>query len=303
MGNKRGYRRTEVLIALVIAMACLGTGVSSQVGAAGGAEGSGSESVAVAFDGTGAGSAAGSDAGSGSVATNGSDAGTMAGSSADVVVGFVTQFAATDYAWDETVAPEYVVQVGSANLSDVPDDVGMTYGGLDEYGRATWALLVADGPWYQRKHEQGRDDTDLPDPTGWPEDNEEVSVVTPDGNVYRGYFWNRSHLVADALGGDPIAENLVIGTRMQNVGANDGQGGMLYIETLVRDWLAAHPSADDRLVYRAEAIYQGAEPIPRAVLVDVRSSDGTIDGEWLVFNAAKGYAIDYATGAIVGAGR
>ncbi len=203
-----------------------------------------------------------------------------------------------DCTWDEATAPEYVLRVGDASLPHLPDEVGVTYGGLDGHGRATWAFLVADGPWYQRKLEQGRDETPLPDPAGWPADNPEVSIVTPDGGTYQGYFWNRSHLVADALGGDPIAENLVIGTRMQNVGANDGQGGMLYVETLARDWLAAHPSADDRLCYRAEAIYRGAEPIPRAVRVDVLSGDGSIDGEWIVFNAAKGYAIDYATGAV-----
>ncbi len=211
--------------------------------------------------------------------------------------------AVTDYTWDETAAPEYVLRVGEADLPEEltseSAEVGMTYGGLDAYGRATWATLVADGPWYQRKAEQGRDKTPLPDPAGWPADNPEVPIVTPDGNVYRGYFWNRSHLVADALGGEPVVENLAIGTRMQNVGANDGQGGMLYVETLARDWLAAHPSTDARLVYRAEAIYQGAEPIPRAVRVDVRSSDGALDGAWIVYNAAKGYDIDYATGAVL----
>lgn len=246
----------------------------------------------------GAGIAAGGDAGLAERVAETAEG--VAGVAEDVVQAVTGEAGIADagYTWDEAAAPQYVLRVGDASLPQQPDGVGMTYGGLDDCGRATWAMLVADGPWYQRKLEQGRDETELPDPAGWPADNPELPVVTPDGKVYQGYFWNRSHLVADALGGDPVVENLVIGTRMQNVGSNDGEGGMLYVETLARDWLAAHPSADDRLYYRAEAIYQGTEPIPRAVRVDVLSGDGTIDGEWIVFNAAKGYSIDYTTGAV-----
>ena len=45
-------------------------------------------------------------------------------------------------------------------------------------------------------------------------------------------------------------------------------------------------------------LYEGSERIPRAVIVDMFSSDGTVDMELIVYNAAKGYAIDYETGVV-----
>jgi DNA-entry nuclease len=67
------------------------------------------------------------------------------------------------------------------------------------------------------------------DPVGWGE-NRIVSIKLYNGKKYKGYLWNRSHLIADSLGGKAIRKNLITGTRMQNVGANDGTGGMAYTE-------------------------------------------------------------------------
>lgn len=83
---------------------------------------------------------------------------------------------------------------------------------------------------------------------------------------------------------------------MQNVGANDGAGGMAYTETIARDWLDSH--SDGALYYSVLPLYEGNESIPRAVVVDMKSSDGSIDIEVVVYNAAKGYAIDYSSGSI-----
>jgi len=51
----------------------------------------------------------------------------------------------------------------------------------------------------------------------------------PNGKIYNGYFYNRSHLIADSLGGRSYKYNVVTGTRQQNVG-NNGDGGMQSIE-------------------------------------------------------------------------
>jgi DNA-entry nuclease len=80
----------------------------------------------------------------------------------------------------------------------------------------------------------------------------------PQGGYYTGYFWNRSHLIADSLGGHAVRRNLVTGTRMQNVGSQrDRDGGMAYCETKVRNWLYKHHTGS--VYYRAEPIYRKKE--------------------------------------------
>ena len=115
--------------------------------------------------------------------------------------------------------------------------------------------------------------------------------------LFRSYFWNRSHLIAKSLGGDDIAENLVTGTRTQNVGANDGQGGMGYAEGIARRFLESNQGAT--LYYSATPVYEGSELVCRSVIVDMRASDGSLDMQVEVYNCAKGFLIDYATGAFV----
>lgn len=197
--------------------------------------------------------------------------------------------------WDEDLAPNYVETVGLAQVRRQVDAGQIYYAGLDSLGRAGLVAATLTHQMREQASARGRQDIDV-DPAGWPLENPKVDIVTPDGGVYRGYFWNRSHLLADSLGGDPRADNLVTGTRMQNVGGNDGKGGMAYAETIARDWLDAHE--DGTLYYSALPMYEGDEVIPRAVIVDMKSSDGSIDAEIVVHNAAKGYRIDYSTGAV-----
>lgn len=135
--------------------------------------------------------------------------------------------------------------------------------------------------------------------SGWGHNGKSsITVQFADGKHYKGYFWNRSHLVADSLGGYEAdgtthAENLVTGTREQNVGENKG-GGMQYFESLVTDYVKANPDAS--VWYSVQPIYEGDELVPRSVWVKVLSSDGGLDVQGEVFNAAPGYTIDYATG-------
>ena len=138
-----------------------------------------------------------------------------------------------------------------------------------------------------------RDDISSLRPSGWGR-NTQAEIELPGGRVYRGYFWNRSHLIAKSLGGQDRIENLVCGTRTQNVGANDGRGGMAWCEGLVRSWLEDHPTGT--VFYSAQPVYEGDEPVCRSVIVDIRSSDGELDLEVEVHNAAKGYGVDYASG-------
>ncbi|WP_143711811.1 DNA/RNA non-specific endonuclease [Cryptobacterium curtum] len=198
--------------------------------------------------------------------------------------------------WDEQTAPDYYTVEGPAQIpDDIPPAGQVDYSPLDALGRTgsaaatvDWDMIEESAGWRQ-KFAAGDN------PSGWG-DNAEVGIDLPDGRVYHGWFWNRSHLIADSLGGDAVRKNAVTGTRMQNVGANSSTrpGGMAYPETKVRDWLKDHQS--ETVEYAATPLYVGDELVPRAVSVDMRSSDGSIDEHVIVFNAAKGYSIDYHDG-------
>lgn len=132
------------------------------------------------------------------------------------------------------------------------------------------------------------------DPIGWPDKNGETSVTFSDGTTYNGWFWNRSHLLGHALGGADEEKNLVTGTRAQNVGKNDMNGGMQFAEETARDYLANHK--DGTLYYFVTPVYLNGENIPRSVFIDMRSDDDSIDMHIEVFNAMPGYEINYVDG-------
>ena len=152
---------------------------------------------------------------------------------------------------------------------------------------------IADGPVMEAGIEREREDMQSIHPSGWGH-NAEVDIELIDGSFYHGYLYNRSHLIAKSLGGAEIRENLVTGTRMQNVGDSNPAGGMLFCEQVARDWLVRNP--DGWVLYSATPVYEGDELLCRSVIVDMRSSDGTLDMQVEVYNAALGYVIDYATG-------
>lgn len=194
--------------------------------------------------------------------------------------------------WVEKQAPNYVQIIGKAKVTKKPKAGVIKYSKLDKYGRAgkvtgniTYKLMEKSIGWREDINE---------DPSGWPRKNGRASIQLYNGRTYNGWFWNRSHLIADSLGGKPIRENLITGTRMQNVGANDGKGGMAYTERKAVAWLNKHKKGS--VYYSAKPVYKGTEPIPRTVIVDIKTSDGTINQRVIVYNSAKGYKINYRTG-------
>ena len=202
--------------------------------------------------------------------------------------------------WDVNSAPNYYLVLGPAELSAEVSSLAVgefAYAPLDELGRATGCTAKITYALIEQANNDGRDSLDDLDPTGWGH-NEVVSIELMDGSTYTGWFWNRSHLIADSLGGCAELENLVCGTRMQNVGSNGAHGqdpgGMAYTETKTREWLYEH--TDGYVCYSATPIYQGDDLVCRAVIVDVLSCDGELDLHVIVYNAALGYKIDYATG-------
>ena len=198
------------------------------------------------------------------------------------------------YNWDESIAPEYYYVNGKAKVDKEPNPGTIITSDLDSKGRThgvtatvTYKMVEDSRGW---REEFGPED----DPSGWG-NNEEVQIQLSDGSYYSGWFWNRSHLLADSLGGHADRNNVITGTRMQNVGSNNSNnpGGMAYTETKARNWLYAHH--DGTIYYSATPVYKDNELIPRSVVVNIRTSDGSIDECVIVYNYAKGYEIDYTS--------
>lgn len=171
---------------------------------------------------------------------------------------------------------------------------GINYGGLDGLGRPTYATAKITKAIINKEKQEDRQPMNI-NPTGWPNHNPKKKVINADGSVYNGYFYNRSHMIADSLGGDVVAENLITGTRSQNVGGIDHNGGMAYMENKIRDYFKNHSGY---VYYTVENKYKDDELIPRYSIVNAKSSDGVIDECVKVLNTANGYAIDYVTGDI-----
>lgn len=203
----------------------------------------------------------------------------------------------TAHTWSLAEAPEYYTVRGKAKTTDIKKGK-VSYAGLDKLGRTqavtakvTYQMVAKSAGW--REDMPAEADTI----SGWGH-NTKVSVVLANGKTYNGYAFNRSHLLADSLGGHAVKENLITGTRTQNVGSNDqsNPGGMAYTETLARDYLYKHKQG--WVYYRATPVYKGSELVARSVCVDIKSDDGSINKRVEVYNAMNGYKVDYKTGKI-----
>ena len=188
---------------------------------------------------------------------------------------------------------------GQAELNFNPAPSEYVYMPLDNLGRTTgsYALITARDRDLAKTDSHPEFVKNKPaDPSGWGH-NGKVEWEFPDtGKKSRGYFWNRSHLIADSLGGATVINNWVTGTRVQNVGKNDQAGGMAYTEEKVRNFLDNPANADCGVYYAAIPNYQGNELVPRTVTVDVKTCDSSINERVVVDNVMPGYSINYATG-------
>lgn len=172
----------------------------------------------------------------------------------------------------------------------------------DELGRARCAFGELTADTRTAAKDRGRQSISV-NPAGWGHNAEVTIPALSDvagSTEYHGWMFNRSHLLADSLGGTPTANNLVTGTRGQNVGSTGNTGGMAYAEVKARDYLDGKTGTDAAscpLYYAATPQYTGTELLPRTVTVDMQSCDNSIDERVVVDNTANGFNIDYATGA------
>ncbi len=178
----------------------------------------------------------------------------------------------------------------------------ISYLPLDDMDRATGAYGYITRDMYEDA--KGRNPSITVNPTGWNSNKKTTFTydTNSDGKInkksgdksYKGWFWNRSHLIADSLGGDVSVNNLITGTRMQNVGWNDNKGGMAYTESKTRDFLEKNDNCE--VYYSAKPNYKGNELVARTVTVDVKSCDNTLNERVIVDNNSPSHTIDYMTG-------
>ena len=196
---------------------------------------------------------------------------------------------------------DYYHVTGTAERDYTPTYGHVDYCEPDDLGRARCAFGELTADTRATAKERGRQDITA-DPAGW-NNNAEVHIPAlpqvSGSTDYNGWMFNRSHLLADSLGGDPTMNNMVTGTRTQNVGSVNNSGGMAYTETIARDYLDGTQGQDANacpLYYAATPNYSGDELLPRTVTVDIQSCDGDIDQRVVVDNTANGFGIDYLTG-------
>lgn len=203
-----------------------------------------------------------------------------------------SQSSQNDVNFDEEKYPDFYRIEGKANIEKNLKPGEIIYTKFDDKGRTlgVYANLTNNNFKYGKRERENINDIK---PSGWMK-NKEVTLHFLDGTTYHGWFYNRSHLLAHSLGGDDKDYNMITGTRPQNVGKNNGGGGMQYTEMQAYQYLEKH--RDGQIYYSAVPNYTGGELVPRTVTVNIRSNDGSIDQRVTVYNVAPGYAIDYATG-------
>ena len=203
--------------------------------------------------------------------------------------------------WSSEEAPNGYIVRGNAIVDFDANPGEYHYSDLDDLGRAHTAYAMITKADYDRELSEDREElsskaSNIPGMKG---NNAKIPITWSNGKQYSSYFYNRSHLIADSLGGSPDVENLIAGTRFQNVGY-DGKGGMAYTEVKARDWLSSH---DGFIYYCVTPVYNGNELVARSVYVDILSSDGSIDEHVEIFNVSGdvngNVSMDYTTGKIL----
>jgi DNA-entry nuclease len=192
----------------------------------------------------------------------------------------------------------YYWENGSARLSGFDAMKAGEYSfNADDKGRSGVARAIL--TYSQFEASKGSRQGQPLDPPAWPSSNPKIAITfSLTGRTYHGYLYNRSHSIADSLLGEgsyTSQYNFTTGTRSQNVGANQN-GGMRYAEELAEDFWKANPNTNATINYQTTPVYNANETIPRGSIVDIKSSDNTLNTEVVVINSAEGLEIDYASG-------
>lgn len=212
-----------------------------------------------------------------------------------------TKQVSVDYAndWSFEKFPDYYQIVSETTNFDgmeIPQLGEIIYSDFDELGRTQTAIGNITSEMVAERKGQRESWESNSNPSGWPSTvglkNQEVTIEWKNGSVYHGYFYNRSHLIANQLGGEASRRNAITGTRTQNVGGVNQKGGMRYPEQKAVDYLS---QGNRSMLYSVQPAYVDNELIPRYVIVQMQSNDGSINETVVVYNTANGWTIDYLT--------
>lgn len=164
------------------------------------------------------------------------------------------------------------------------------YSELDYLDRSGPAIACIS---YENLTEEDRGDISSVHPSGW------QSIQADD--VEGGWLYNRSHLIANCLGGpcgregekeDDLEKDLITGTRYMNA------EGMEHFELMVQSYIY---ETHNHVLYRVTPVYEDDNLIASGVLMQgysIEDSGEGIDYCVYVYNVQPGYDIDYATGKL-----
>lgn len=191
----------------------------------------------------------------------------------------------------------YYFEAGKARLQDDNDlQNGQLDFKLDSYGRSSTARGKLTYQMFEKS--KGKRQGQPLDPPYWPQNFKTEIHYNLTGRTYHGYLYNRSHSIADSLGGEATytsEANFTTGTRPQNVGANQ-KGGMRYAEEMVENYWKEHTGTSEIVHYQVEPMYKNNEVIPRGSIIDIKSSDNILNKRVVVINDVEGMKINYETG-------
>lgn len=191
----------------------------------------------------------------------------------------------------------YYFEAGKARLQDDNDlQNGQLDFKLDSYGRSSTARGKLTYQMFEKS--KGKRQGEPLDPPYWPKNFKTEIHYSLTNRTYHGYMYNRSHSIADSLGGEATymsEANFTTGTRPQNVGVNQ-KGGMRYAEEMVENYWKEHAGTNEIVHYQVEPMYKNNEVIPRGSIIDVKSSDNILNKRIVVINDVEGMKINYETG-------
>ncbi|QHM59434.1 hypothetical protein C7M46_00077 [Pediococcus pentosaceus] len=196
-----------------------------------------------------------------------------------------------DYYWDNGKAE----LVGFKHMK-----AGNYHFSSDKIGRSATAKAIL--TYTEYKNSKGSRQSEPLDPPAWPITNDKVAIEYKlTSRTYHGYLYNRSHSIGDSLLGKDSYDseyNFTTGTRPQNVGATQN-GGMRHAEETVEKYWESHSNTKNTISYETTPLYKGNEKIPRGSVVDIKSSDGSLNKEIVVINSVEGTKIKYLTGTVI----
>ncbi len=156
------------------------------------------------------------------------------------------------------------------------------YSDLDSNGRAGTVLAVV-GP--MTLEDASDDSIRSIKPAGWKQNSYERISGSQSADLY-----NRSHLLARAMGGENLEENLVTGTNYLN------QRGMKDLEDKVLKFVR---DTGFSVLYRVTPVYKGDNKVCSGIQVEAFSFEDSGQGirfNRYFYNVQPGIKIDYSTG-------